>query len=391
MIYSKTLEADWGKFFFNGFQNIRESKFEPDAIYLFDRHDTSLRDTMFRQCLPEEHWEHFRNSPGTKLLIFFPDEYFNILDLREIYNTIIEKKLKTNQLYFLVMDNNFKEFAENFFKVRGITDIHVHALNLLLSGTVNPDTHPTQSFKFSALSRNYNIWRLHVYAALQEKNLLKDFIYSFHNINPYVKYTFEVPQLIGDLKEHWKPELNQGVLDWIDNVPYNIGHAHNKHHNITYHTIKSADFHLLIESHFDPYWNFVGRRGEVSIDDFSPAFPTEKTYKTMICEKPFIAFSTPYFLKGLRQLGFKTFSPYIDETYDVIENDKARVEAIVCEVERICNLPESEYTMILEKCKEITEFNKQLFLDIKKNTKLNEEFLFLDSCFNQNTARGKLF
>jgi len=56
-------------------------------------------------------------------------------------------------------------------------------------------------------------------------------------------------------------------------------------------------------------------------------FPTEKTGKAMMSGKPFIVLSSPRFLQHLRELGFKTFSPVIDETYDQIENPVQRCKA----------------------------------------------------------------
>lgn len=36
----------------------------------------------------------------------------------------------------------------------------------------------------------------------------------------------------------------------------------------------------------------------------------------MIQYHPFIVYGSPFTLKSLRELGFKTFSPFIDESYD---------------------------------------------------------------------------
>lgn len=56
-------------------------------------------------------------------------------------------------------------------------------------------------------------------------------------------------------------------------------------------------------------------------------FPTEKTGKALISGKPFIVLSSRHFLKNLREIGFKTFSPWIDESYDEIEDESERIIA----------------------------------------------------------------
>ena len=52
-------------------------------------------------------------------------------------------------------------------------------------------------------------------------------------------------------------------------------------------------------------------------------FPTEKTAKPMLSNKPFIVLAGKHFLKNLKSLGFKTFSPVIDESYDEIDDLKS--------------------------------------------------------------------
>ena len=56
-------------------------------------------------------------------------------------------------------------------------------------------------------------------------------------------------------------------------------------------------------------------------------FPTEKTGKALLSNKPFIVLGSQYFLKSLKNIGFKTFSPIIDESYDEISNAQERTKA----------------------------------------------------------------
>ena len=55
---------------------------------------------------------------------------------------------------------------------------------------------------------------------------------------------------------------------------------------------------------------------------------TEKTFKAIALEMPFILVAPPHSLAYLREYGFKTFAPYIDESYDLIEDPIDRVEAV---------------------------------------------------------------
>lgn len=48
-------------------------------------------------------------------------------------------------------------------------------------------------------------------------------------------------------------------------------------------------------------------------------FPTEKTFRPMWCQRPFIVFGSANYLAYLRQMGFRTFGDFWDEDYDGYE------------------------------------------------------------------------
>lgn len=65
---------------------------------------------------------------------------------------------------------------------------------------------------------------------------------------------------------------------------------------------------------------------------------TEKTYKFILAKMPFILCGMPGALAVLRETGYKTFSPWINEAYDLIENDEDRAIAIADEIERLTHM-----------------------------------------------------
>jgi hypothetical protein len=65
---------------------------------------------------------------------------------------------------------------------------------------------------------------------------------------------------------------------------------------------------------------------------------TEKTYKFILAKMPFVLCGMPGALAVLRETGYKTFSPWINEAYDLIENDEDRAVAIAEEIERLCSM-----------------------------------------------------
>lgn len=69
---------------------------------------------------------------------------------------------------------------------------------------------------------------------------------------------------------------------------------------------------------------------------------TEKFLKPILLKNSFIILGNPCTLSLIREMGFKTFSPYINESYDFIKDPKERFNNIRKEVNRIASLDSSE-------------------------------------------------
>jgi len=89
-------------------------------------------------------------------------------------------------------------------------------------------------------------------------------------------------------------------------------------------TIKQSLIWVVNETFFDHPWD--------------PVF-TEKIFKPMYFQMPFILFSNAGSLKELRSLGFKTFSGLIDESYDYEFDNQLRFNMVVNECKRLSNIP----------------------------------------------------
>jgi hypothetical protein len=96
---------------------------------------------------------------------------------------------------------------------------------------------------------------------------------------------------------------------------------------------------------------------------FGEHMMTEKTFNPISLGKPFIVMSSANLLQSIRKIGFKTFSPYIDESYDKIEDNAARLRAIVNEIERIRKFRQDDPKGFKEWYKElqvIAQYNLEL-------------------------------
>lgn len=70
-------------------------------------------------------------------------------------------------------------------------------------------------------------------------------------------------------------------------------------------------------------------------------FLSEKTFKPLVAGHPFIVFGNKNSLHYLRELGYKTFSPFIDETYDTL-NTWERLDAIIIALKKIKEMTPQE-------------------------------------------------
>lgn len=117
--------------------------------------------------------------------------------------------------------------------------------------------------------------------------------------------------------------------------------------------------------YLDSYFSIVNETNYFK-DLGEGVFLSEKVFKPILKSHPFIIVSRPFSLQKLRELGYKTFSPYIDETYDTIVDDSERLFAIISEVKRLCELTPTELTEFLTNAKAIVEHNYELLIS-KKN------------------------
>ena len=343
-------------------------QFDPsdsNPIFYYDRHDQSIRRVELKDLMTEEISEVFNNNEESLLVINFADDYLNSVDLDRFASDIKLRGIDSSRIVFVLMDKNFEEFLIRGLKERGVNNVLTESINILMK-RVPPryNTLPESTYKFSVFSRNYYSWRLSLFLELINRGILKEVNYSFHNYNPYIEgLVYSLETLKEDVvKEGY--ELTEEIEEWINKVPYDLGNKSQKWSSVIYDAIDSSDIHIVIESHFDPFLgpNFSQFKPKYDPNTIAPGFLTEKTWKPISCRKPFILAATPYALRDLRKLGYKTFDGIIDESYDTMENDQERMKAIGVEIERINNLSKEAYKEFLNKTKEIVEFNHNLYI-----------------------------
>jgi hypothetical protein len=304
-----------------------------------------------------------KKTSNLKLIISLDNESASLDMYSWLIDSIIKAQIPTSQIYIIennsvsidYVKRNFETFDINFI-VGGFEKQVLH-----LYGAKN-QTKRFDHRKFLYLNRRHDLIRLYLFWRMQD--FLDDSYYSFVCNDPYSK-SFEktlpkedllivYPDRSFILSDTEKNNIRSFIDSVYDSLPkilefspnfYDYAHTVTNLQNYYY----STDFSLITETNAD----YESNR----------AFLTEKTFRPILFSHPFVLAGGFQSLKALRDLGYKTFSPYIDESYDEIADNKTRADAVIHSIQSILKLNESGYKQWLSCVKNIAAYNRQVFIE----------------------------
>ena len=118
------------------------------------------------------------------------------------------------------------------------------------------------------------------------------------------------------------------------------------------------DHDMIVGSSRKPYDDYF-LEIVVETDCITTEWITEKTIKNLYIGKPFIVMGGAGILTKLKSFGFKTFSPWIDESYDDITNNYLRLEAIKQEIDRLADI---DINHLYQELLPILEHNRETYV-----------------------------
>lgn len=382
-------------------------KFNPDIIpddtivyFWYDQLDRVVHKVPFTKFLTEEQWNLLKEKPEQYRIIFcYCGDYVNSVDLKEFIDEFSQHNLRNVSITFMAADDIFKEFVEFTFLHYGFHNIKIHTVPYMLLSTKEQNQNIDIKKRFSVFTRNFRDERLFLYAKLQEKDLLKYANYSYHFRNPYLNITYSKDEMIKSVNNflaryryNTTTEEQQLISNFIDSGPYELKNTFklegqdieysNKWSPLVDNNLRESYFNLIVESHYDHTNPIFRYDSKYSYTQFSPTFITEKTYKAIMCERPFLFFGGAYGLQQLRRMGFKTFSPIIPENYDSCENDIKRMKMIVHEIEKLCAMSDEKIEQVYNSCLDIVKHNKEVLLKKQKEFTTEDWWPDLHKDFN---------
>lgn len=107
---------------------------------------------------------------------------------------------------------------------------------------------------------------------------------------------------------------------------------------------------------------------------------TEKIFQPIVCQRPFLLVAAAGNLDYLRSYGFKTFGDWIDESYDDEPDDDRRMDMIVGEIQKLCDLPLHVLRHMHADMRAVLTHNKRHFFGDFKTMIVDELVDNFDQC-----------
>ena len=113
-----------------------------------------------------------------------------------------------------------------------------------------------------------------------------------------------------------------------------------------------ADVLLKSNLYLDSYFSLVTE----TVHDYPYSFRTEKIWKPIAIGHPWIVSANCGFYRDLRNMGFQTFDGIIDESFDLIDNNRARIDRLIAVVNDLC---QQDLASFLDSCYNVCKYNQQ--------------------------------
>jgi hypothetical protein len=265
-------------------------------------------------CMLSESWKLFNFEPNR---IFRNSAYFNIIDQLEKNN------IKEEDVVWLTCDKYMRQDPR--IKAEFIHfDFFLEQQKVLKNKFL-----PLTKIKHRYLSMAQGVPRHHRYAMtyqLYKNNLLE---HGAVSCSAYENFHYNTRPGTTDEYMSKLENFEQTVFDsFKQSLPHTIDNQINIHQvgNDESHLFENVFVNLVNETH--------------QPDD--RVFITEKTYRAINYCRPFIINGDKGSLTYLKEMGFKTFDQFWDESYDDEESDHVRITKITEVVRDICHRSNEE-------------------------------------------------
>ena len=249
---------------------------------------------------------------------------------------------------------------------------------------------------FNRIINNDRSYRIYFVSLLKSQGLLEHGLVSFNvTDNLFDDWQDEVVDPNTKLSEHAQQHIEKNLTD-ISKLVIDRPELPGSASADILRTVESWQYPGKEPPNVDAFWHIVTE----TVFYYDKLHLTEKIFKPIVSKQPFMLLAAPENLAYLRSYGFKTFDGIIDETYDLIEDNDLRTEAVVNQLAWYCNLSEAEKTDVVRAIEPIVlhnfhhfygEFQQIIVKELLDNTKiLFKEIDYDDSHINYTNIQHVL-
>jgi hypothetical protein len=353
--------------FYNSFPELKQFQ---DSIYLLYA-STHIDHTFIKRGtknIIDEIYE--ARSKGKKKIVFFNNSETFIEHLISNCQRIAEMltDIPKEDLFFGVGSVKGQEFYDQLCKQRGWTprftvlsshhfEYYIKNFSTQLKdriGEIEYNVRPKDKL-FVCFNKLHRKHRLQLLAEAIRNSWLDKSYYSFEGATPDWLTRQPLPITSEDLNT---------ILSIKDRYPLRLNITNERHNpvdlrpdDVEYHD--NSYFSIVTETIMSPY-----DRRDCLLDYMNTLFLSEKIYKPFAFKHPFIAFAWPGTLAALRERGYKTFHPYIDESYDDEQDYEKRFKMLIKEIKRLEQFTTEQWIEWQRNIKPIVEHNYKYLLQL---------------------------
>lgn len=385
--YGKKSETVW-----NGFGNLPDFRSVPisdikitdvDKIYLFricicgGGHDSfggpySLTEGYtFLEFISKKAINYIKNFPNFYLFIDFTNEgVTESVFLDNLYKDLVRLGIPFNKVVFITGDYNIDTVLKEWLVQNDRKSDKIHTIystwsypskqfdyissnNFVKLNTINLNKDIKRLHKFLIFNRRIRNHRFYSILYFYYHDLIKDMLISYDlSIDSNIEYDYNTIKHLFDVNENSLSTIYEDLVTTKQKLTIDID-------DIT------KAFGIGCEDSIDPFLNsYIHITSETSVFHRS-GYLSEKTWKPIANLQPFIMMGSHRSLEVLKDMGFKTFHPFIDESYDLVESNEDRYVMVLQEIKRLSTLSIDEIHSWYYSIQDILKHNQDVFFSKK--------------------------
>ena len=296
-----------------------------------------------------------KNAQNKKFkILFYYCEGDSPSKIRNTLHTYAKKhSVDVNQIHFISHSTVSNEL-KNFYY---FNDDEILYNNAQTYSKSQAEWHNNErSKKFTCLMRSHKNWRFSLGAKFNSAEVYGNAYGSYNKISFSNGFNHTDDFTNADENPLCTLASQNELNSFKSIVPFSADQLSDDNHN---------NYETFVDKFYtDAFWNIVCET-HLDLDDTNGVFITEKTWKPIKHNQPFIIVGTVGSLAHLHSMGYATFDGIIDESYDSIINHNNRVLKILEVVDYLNSKSLTELRAINKDLEQVVKHNSNLFNTVK--------------------------